>query len=183
LLLTLQQAATRLGKSLRQVRYMVTRGELGARKVEGRWVIDDSALPASEGQRQAADRRRAGLAAAVEDALDLGHEGRRRWSLRDLQAFKVGLPLYRDTCGILGDAHPAALALRQSLANLARGCHRFAHGEKLSAYQQARDAASDAAFELALAQANAAPLVDRVEQDYLAAVAGLLRRNERRPRA
>jgi len=69
--LSLEQAATRLGKSVRQIRYMIQRGQLRARKDGGRWVIDSDTLPLDEGAQQAADRRRDQLEAAVEHALEL----------------------------------------------------------------------------------------------------------------
>ena len=46
--LTLEQAATRLGKSLRQVRYMIKSQRLPAQKVGGRWMVDSADLPLSE---------------------------------------------------------------------------------------------------------------------------------------
>ena len=57
MLLSIEQAAVQIGKSARQVRYMVKTGKLPARRDGARWVIDSDALPRSPGQEQAAERR------------------------------------------------------------------------------------------------------------------------------
>jgi excisionase family DNA binding protein len=59
--LSLQQAAERLGKSVRQVRYLIQTGALPAQKSGGRWLIAAADLPLSEGQRAALERRERAL--------------------------------------------------------------------------------------------------------------------------
>jgi excisionase family DNA binding protein len=51
--LTLEEAAQRLGKTVRQVRYLIQTGALRADKSSGRWRIDAADLPLSEPQRAA----------------------------------------------------------------------------------------------------------------------------------
>ncbi|MCC2868226.1 MAG: helix-turn-helix domain-containing protein, partial [Candidatus Accumulibacter phosphatis] len=46
--LTLEQAAALLGKTRRQVVYMIEQGRLPAQKVGGRWVIERAALTTDE---------------------------------------------------------------------------------------------------------------------------------------
>jgi excisionase family DNA binding protein len=41
----IEQAAERLGKSVRQVRYLIQTGALRANKTGGRWLIDAADLP------------------------------------------------------------------------------------------------------------------------------------------
>ncbi len=48
--LTLQEAAVRLGKSVRQVRYLINSGQISAQKLGGRWFVQSSDLPLSQGQ-------------------------------------------------------------------------------------------------------------------------------------
>ena len=182
--LTIPQVAAMLGKSERQVRYLISKGELPARKDGGTWVIDDAALPRSDGQTAAQDRRQRQMRDAVEDVLGVSAPERRRFSICDLRAFQVGLPLLRRCEAELGGEHAATRALRAALRQLSLGCHHFERRDKAGAYRAAREAASEAAFELALSEAPAAPaLLDLVEQDLLAAIAGLLRRMDRRPAA
>jgi hypothetical protein len=50
---SLIDACRLLGKTPRQVRYLVKKGELRAKKVAGRWVVDADELPLSEGQKSA----------------------------------------------------------------------------------------------------------------------------------
>ncbi|KFB70854.1 MAG: DNA binding domain, excisionase family [Candidatus Accumulibacter phosphatis] len=183
--LTLEQAAARLGKSERQIRYLVHNGRLPAEKIGGRWLIDSDALTLSDGQREAVERKERQLRAAVEEGLGLPAASERspRYSVRDLKGFQLALPLYRQTAACLGADHPATLALRRVLEELARGCHRFEHAEKAEAYRQARDAASAAVVELLLCTRPETDAVAvQIEQDLMAALAGLLRRLDHRRR-
>lgn len=52
--LSLAEAAAHLGKSPRQVRYLIKQGKLRARKRGSAWVIDSTDLPRSEAQVEAA---------------------------------------------------------------------------------------------------------------------------------
>jgi hypothetical protein len=181
--LSLQQAADRLGKTPRQVRYLIRTGRLTAQKVGGRWVVESADLPLSAGQRAAVERRERQLRAAVEEGLGLSDVPQRppRYSVRDLKAFQVALPLYHRALAALAPDHPAATALREVLGLLTRGCHRFERGAKAEAYREARDAASRAVCELLLEGSGPADeLVGAIEQDLMASLAGLLRRLERR---
>jgi excisionase family DNA binding protein len=185
--LTLEQAAAALGKSPRQVRYMIEQGKLPAEKVEGRWRIDSEALPqapARENARQTAGKRRKErLREVVDEALDLEGGPERRYSVLDLKAFQVALPLYRRSLEALGEEHPASGRLRTVLERLALGCHRFEPKDKTSAYREAWDAASLAVCELVLAGGEQADtLRQALEQDLMAALAGLLRRMDRQRR-
>jgi excisionase family DNA binding protein len=184
--LTIEEAAARLGKSPRQVRYLIQSKRLPARKFAGSWVIESENLPLSEGQTRALERRERQLRSAVEQALELPADGDRplRYSVRDLKAFQLALPVYQKASQILGNDHPATAALRRVLEHLARGCHRYDRADKATAYREARDAASLAVCELVLqGRAEAVELVAAIEQELMSALAGLLRRIEpRRPR-
>lgn len=181
--LTIDQAAARLGKSARQIRYLIQTERLPARKLGGTWIIESENLPLSPGQEAALERRGRQFRSAVEQALDLPDEKERpsRYSVNDLKAFQIALPLFRSATDSLGSEHPATRALRQSLEHLARGCHRFERSDKATAYRDARDAASLAVCELILAQdGGTADLVTQLEQNLMGAFAGLLRRVDRR---
>lgn len=181
--LTIEQAAVKLGKSPRQIRYLIRQGELPASKQGNMWFIDGAALALAPEQQELESRKVENLRAAVEDALAPGRPARRRYSLRDLKAFQLALPIYREATSALGPEHAACAALRRGFEQLARGCHRFQHADKAAAYREARDAFSQAACELALADLPAAQaLLDPLEQELMAAVVGLLRRTEDRRR-
>lgn len=191
--LSLEEAATSLGKSVRQIRYMIQEKRLVARKVAGRWFVSlPPASPQTESTPAAApaadltDRERAQarkatrLRTAVEDALELG-TAPRRYSLRDLKAFQLALPLYQKALAAVGGEHAATRALRQVLEELARGCHRFDGASKAESYRAARDAASLAVCELLLVPLPGSErLVESIEQELMAALAGLLRRLDRK---
>ena len=184
--LTIRQASDTLGKTQRQIRYLIQQNELKADKREGRWMIDSRDLPLSEGQRAALQRRETKLRETVEDGLGLEKESkgsRPAYSIRDLKAFQFALPLHADTAQTMGPEHRAVQQLREALDLLGQGCHRFERSDKAAAYRSARDAASTTAVALALEQTDeAAALLERVESNLLPAIAGLIRRLERTQR-
>lgn len=170
--LSIAEAAALLGKSVRQVRYMIDMGRIPARKVGGRWVIRKDALPRSVGQRKAQERRRERLRDAVDDALESPRRTpKKRFSFRDLRAVQLMLPIYEGTRE-LGEDHPSTLALRMSLEHLCRGCHRYQRGDKAQAYRAGRDEASRAACALALCDTGPAhDLLTRIEDEVMPALA------------
>ncbi len=176
--LTLQQAATALGKTRRQVQYLIQQGRLPAKKVGGRWYVESADLEADPAAGQRAQQRHGQMQAAIEDALQPGRRAH-RYSLRDLKAFQIVLPLYR-LLRQSGAAEPATQHLKTVLEQLAQGYHRFGRGEKTSAYRAARDAASLAVLELLLDDDRThEEVITALEDDFMAAVAGLLRRVDR----
>jgi excisionase family DNA binding protein len=180
--LTLTQAAQLLGKTRRQVEYLILQGRLPARKVGERWQIEDTDLPLSPGQRQAERRRADGLRDAAAAVLEASAP-RPRYSMRDLNAFAAARTLWRDGAAVLPAGHPAGPHLRAALDQLALGCHRFEQPDKAAAYHAARDALSLAACALLLdADESLAALAERIEGEAIPAVAGLLRRAERKRR-
>ncbi len=121
----------------------------------------------------------------MSEALDIEPEEKRpkRYSVRDLKAFQITLPLYRQARQELGEEHSATQALRRVLEHLSCGCHRFEYKEKAEAYRIARDQASLAVCELAINETKAAEqLLQALEQDLMAALAGLLRRLDKTKR-
>jgi len=91
--LTLEQAAVSLGKTRRQVRYLIQQGRLPARKTGGRWYVESAALQQDPAAAHRAQGRDAQLQSAIEEALRPAAT-RRSYSLQDLKAFQVLLPLY-----------------------------------------------------------------------------------------
>jgi hypothetical protein len=180
--LTLDQAAVKMGMSARQVRYLIQQGRLPAEKLAGRWFIDTANLPLDEAARQRRGRREARLLAVAEEAVTGGGE-RTRYSVRDLKAFQIALPVYRELRANLGDDHGAVRHVRAALDHLTQGCHRYGRAEKIEAYRAARDAVSLAVCALLLADsADLTAIVDVLEQEFMPAAAGLLRRAERKRR-
>jgi excisionase family DNA binding protein len=180
--LSLQEAVQILGKTRRQVLYMIEQGRLPARKIGGRWVVERADLQVDEAVQQRSSQKQARLKAVIEDALTPGQE--RRYTLRDLKAVQVATPIYRDLAARGNGWEKAAAHMRTCLDQLAVGCHRYDRQEKTVAYRAARDAASLAAMELLLHTAANSPdaLLDAIEQELMPAFAGLLRRSERRGR-
>ena len=179
--LSLSQAAEQLGKTRRQIRYMIQEGRLEASKEGGRWSVDSGALPL-DGPRQAAQARRL---ERLRDAADhaLGPRPATRWGLRDLKAIEVGVPLYRRCRDLLGEDAPPARELRTALDLLAVGAHRYSAADKRDAYRAARDATARAAMALLLAPDQGADaFFDEIERELLPAIVGALRRTERRGR-
>jgi excisionase family DNA binding protein len=184
MLLTIEQTASRLGKSTRQIRYQIKNGQIAAQKVGGRWLIETADLPLSERQQQTLERKERQLRAAVTQGLGLDEDERQpRYSVRQLRAIQIILPLLQQISETLGAQHPATLELRQTLAQLCLGCHRFEQNDKSQAYRQAREHASLAICELLLSgHERADEFIDEIEQQLMATLAGLLRRLEPRKR-
>ena len=181
--LTISEAASLLGKSERQVRYLIQQGELEARKVAGRWVVSSEALPAP--------KRRAGPAPSsggpkheVAERLRQAAETppARRYSVRDLRAYQAAEPIYRELCTSLGAEDAVTVRLRQALDLIARGCHTYQSGRKVEFYEQAREQVASAVTDLLLdgpaQDETRASLADRLEAALLPQLAGLIRSSE-----
>src|SRR5437870_3594884 len=91
--LSLQQTADILGKTRRQVLYMIEQGKLQAKKAGGRWVVDRTDLQVDEARQQRASQQQARFKAVIEEALIPGKE--RRYTLRDLRAVQLAVPIYQ----------------------------------------------------------------------------------------
>lgn len=188
--LSLSEAATVLGKSLRQVRYLIKTGRLAAAKDGGSWSIESSSLPLTEEQRQALVTRMTAAREALSQALApadkvAGGEGEKRhYTVKDLAAFQAGRALYREAEQILPPDHPACRLLRAALALVARGCHNFHPGEKVRRFVQARDLAATALTELLLPGGQdgerLGALADRLEQELIPKISGLVAALERK---
>lgn len=176
---SLVDACRLLGKTPRQVRYLVKKGELHGRKVSGRWVVDAADLPISEGQRAARASKEQQLRDTVEKAL--GPARARPYGVADLVAFQAGVRVHAALLAALGAAHPAVDAVSAALVALAQGYHRFHDRDKLDAYRLAREeAARAAALVLLSGHAEAEGLAAAIEREVLPSILGLVRRCERR---
>ncbi len=184
--LTLTEAAQLLGKTPRQVRYMIKTGRLQASKDGERWRIRRDDLPLSERQTLARQAQAEDLRVSVEAALGphLEPKGAKRgYSVSSMSAFGKGQSLYGEAREALGSDHPAVSALADSLVSISQGCHRYHDREKLEAYRAAREAAACAtAFMLMDGGEAIGGFARRLEEGVLPAICGLIRRSERRAR-
>lgn len=182
--LTIEETAARMGKTLRQVRYMIQLGQVKATKRGGRWFIEQEDAPKSAGQAAAATRKQQRLRAAAEEVLGGERGGKRIYSVSDLRAFQIGEQVLQELRKRPAESLALAIeALRRGLYWLTCGCHRFDNGDKGVAYRKARDEASGAVCELLLSEdPRAKSAATTLETAMLPALAGLLRRTERRTR-
>ena len=180
--LSLAEAASALGRSERQVRYLIKTGRLKATKDGGRWVVDRADLPLSVGQRQARQKKAESLQDAVEQALGphLDPLARKTWTVRSMGSFRSAHAAWKLAHEAVGLEHPAVAALQQTLLEIGRGCHAFHPEDKKAAFRMAREHASDAAVLLILeGSEKAISAANAVERDVLPALAGLARRQEK----
>ena len=178
--LSLTQTAQLLGKTRRQVEYLIRQGRLKAQKQDGRWRIDEADLPLSAGQRQAVRRRADALRDSALNILERDAP-RPAYSMTDLKAFQVTSTLWHDGCADLSAEHPAVPQLHTAIQRLAVGCHRFERADKAQAYHAARDALALAACALHLDPSpQHQALARRIEDEAIPAVAGLMRRHQGR---
>jgi hypothetical protein len=186
--LSLAQTATVLGKSERQVRYLIKLGRLQASKATGTWEIDEADLPLTAEQRTGIGERvevaRQAFEKAVEPAVR-ATESTATYSVTKLAAFTGGEAVYRE----LRDqfpADPAVPLLFAALEHLTRGCHAFHADEKRRHFREARGLAAAALTHLLLggqaSDGTRRALAERLEQAVLPKISGLIAACEKRAR-
>jgi hypothetical protein len=190
--LSLAEAATALGKSERQVRYLIKTGRLSAAKQGGQWAIDSADLPLTEAQRQRLAERLRGAREAFDKGLDpatkavAAGDARRQFSVTDLAAFRVAMDIYRDLKKDLGKEDPACLHLGAALVQMACGCHSFQPTDKVGRFTAARELAATAVAELLLAAEEGdrpgRSLAERLEQELIPKLGGLVAAYEKKNR-
>ncbi len=198
--LSIAETATVLGKSQRQIRYLIKTGGLRATKEGQRWRIEGADLPISDAERQALSERAQVARSAFEKGLEpvvkaalaapgnaaAGEETKRSYSVTDLRAFQAGETIYREALRDLGAEEPAVGHLFEALSLLSRGCHCFHPKEKAGRFTEARELAATAVAALLLhdgdEDAGRRGLALRIEQEMIPKVAGLVASYEKRSR-
>lgn len=185
--LALSEAATLLGKSPRQVRYLIKTGRLEAEKDGGQWQIDSSALTLSDDQRQALEARSQAAREAFEKGLEPATKAageKAGYSVTDMTAFQAGQSIYTELRGLANSDEAAVRHLFTALASLTRGCHCFHPADKARRFTEARESAADAVTELLLHgdEEQRRDLARRVEQELIPKLAGLVASQEKRSR-
>jgi len=202
--LTLSETAIVLGKTPRQVRYLIKTGTLTAKKKNGCWVIDNTDLPLAPAERQAMARRaevaQQAMAeataplqkAATQEPASLvkgrveGDKEKKTYSVTDLKTFTLGAQIHREIESHLGREDPARLCLFDALKMLCRGCHAFQPPQKEARFTEAREAAADAvAFLLLEGDGNDRQrmvLAERIETELIPKLAALAASQEKRTR-
>ena len=181
MILSLTDAARLLGKTPRQVRYLIQHGDLPAEKVNGRWHVKRADLPLSEGAQQARATKIEGALQIAEDVLRKGADTQRSFSVLDLKAFRNGRSLYHRLVAECTPEHPAVGFMKESLMLLSVGCHSFQHRDKAVRYADARAQACRAVVAL-LVDTEHEDLAKEIECHYLTPLGGLIRRSETRRR-
>ncbi len=188
--LSIAQAAATLGKTERQIRYLIKTGRLKARRDGGRWLIASDDLPLSPAQRESMQKNVEAARQAVEQAIapataaaDGKATERKHYSVTDLKAFRIGEGLLAQVEQAGGSADVVAGLLRQALLHLTRGCHTFHPPQKVQRLGEARDLVADAVTTLLLSGDEARrALALRIEQELIPCLGGLLASHERRYR-
>lgn len=180
--LSLSEAARLLGKTDRQMRYLVCSGEIPARKDKGRWRIHRDDLPLGEGQERAQRQKDERAARLAEEILRPAAKGSKKgFSVREIRAYREGAPIYRQIVAEVGAEHPSVVLLREAFMLLACGYHEFEGDKKALLYAEARHQASRAAMVLLLdGEEKYGELVGQLETILLPAVGGLIHQAEKR---
>jgi hypothetical protein len=189
--ISLAETATVMGRSERQVRYLIKTGKLKAAKEGGQWRIATSDLPLTEEQRHALN----GRLQVARDAFEKGlepvakttggrGEGRRQYSVTDLAAFQAGQAIFREIREDPGEESVACRQLAAALTLVVRGCHNYQPADKASRFLEARELAATAVAELLLhGEARHRTLAERIEQELIPKLSGLVASSERRSRS
>lgn len=186
--LSLPHVATVLGKSERQIRYLIKIGRLQASKSDGRWEIDEADLPLSAAQRDAiagrVDVARQAFEKAVEPA-GRATEAAGQYSVTKLVAFTCGEAVYRELREHFPD-DPAGALLFSTLEHVTRGCHAFHADDKRRHFREARGLAATVLTHLLLGGDGSCErrraLAGRLEQELLPKLSGLIAACERKAR-
>lgn len=179
---SLSEVAGLLGKTHRQVRYMVQTGQLkGQRTEQGRWRVHKEDLPIEVTDAQLEDVQR--LTAAAKSQAPAKPD---RYSVQDLRAFQAGAPLYRDALATWGHEDQVTMRLRHALERITLGCHAFSPDQKINHFENAREALAVVVADLLLSSESEddarMTLSDRIETELLPRVGGLIRAAERQER-
>ncbi|MEM7253287.1 MAG: helix-turn-helix domain-containing protein [Pseudomonadota bacterium] len=186
--LSLTETSDVLGKSERQIRYMIRAEQLPATKVGGRWEIDSADLPLTDAQRAKLAERAHTVTSAMTDALESVAKATtggkaRPFSVTDFQAFQIGRSVYHDVVDALGPDSLSAQHLYAALAGLTRGCHAYRPADKAAHFSRAREATADSVTALLVNDhAQATSLATRIEQEVIPKLSALLAAQERRGR-
>jgi excisionase family DNA binding protein len=167
--LTLDEAALLTGRTVRQIRYLVEKGRIPARRDGARWLVDRADLPAPRPILTAASPATESPARALAEGP----------SLAELPAFTAGRRLYTQLLATLGEGHPGAGLLKRALVHLAAAHHRSHPVDKARALRACRDALSESVCELFLVDGNATQ-ARAVERELLPVVLAALGEVERR---
>lgn len=185
--LSVAEAATVLGKTPRQIRYLIRQGHLQAKRQGKSWQIDSDSLPLGDAARQALaerlDTARKTVDAAlapVAKALGAPAEAAERYSVRKLLAFETGCRLYQELVSGSLRAEPAQQALFEGLVQLTQGCHAFRAEEKAGHFREARRQVATATAHLYLCDdEHGADIAARLEQELIPKIGGLVAAQEK----
>ncbi len=183
--ISLSEAAKILGRTERQVRYGIQKGQLAATKVAGRWRIDTEALPLSVDERRGLAERLAMAKAAFDKGLAPARKvaGEKKvYSLTRLEAFSQGAEVLQAMRGALGQTDPACEYVRSALEWVSRGFHSYHPRDKAARFTEAREEAASAVADLLLRDSaeGAKELALRVEAEVIPKIAGLVAAYEKR---
>ena len=175
---SISEAAILLGKTERQIRYMIQKQTLDAYKDGSRWIISIKNRPKPETN----ERQMRGLQATVEATLGISDHKKTKWTVRSLDIFEKGRNIYLETQEKFGDKASAVLySLFLALQAITRGTHAYHRAQKIRNYQRARQYTCDAITQALLHKdVNIHDVADKLEQDLLTHLSGLMRRAERR---
>jgi len=176
--LSLREAAELMGLSVRQLRYMVQKGTVAARKEGGRWVVPKETVTLTAGQQRAVAQKSARAADVVDKLLE--KKKGKHYSMLDLRAFEAGRSLYREAKESFGEEHAVPCLLFEALMQLGCGCHAFSRNRKVAAFVMAREQVSRAAVHLFTDDGEHEDLGRRLETELIPRISGLIRRVESR---
>ncbi len=180
--LTLSDAAAVMGCSVRQVRYLIKQGKLPAVKRGGMWWLHRDKLPRTEGQLSAQVQKAEELKQSVHASLGPHLQGpaKSKFGVSTLRAFVVGQEILLACRALPVPVPEATESFTKSLVSIGQGCHRFHPRDKSHAYKLAREEGARTVVLLHLANESATKaLAARIEEDFLPAVSGLIRRTDR----
>lgn len=188
--LRIEEAAKLLGKSARQIRYMIETKRLPARREGKTWKIRKEDLPLTEGQERAKERKEEKVKNIAEEILgkqskSLGQdiiEKRMHYALKNQSSFTLSQEAYQRAKLIFGDTHYISKVLKRGLLYITLAWYEYASAQRIIWLQQARLRMCKALTELLTIpertpEMNA--LSELIEIHIIAGINGLARHAER----
>jgi len=189
--LKLKEVANLLGKSERQIRYMIKKGELKAIKKDGQWSIDRECLPFSVKQILTINRKREIFTDGIDKVVNK-LAIKKEYTFTDLRSFQLSYALYREFLNQDGQDGKDLqdnfnVQLGKVFVCLASGYHSFDTQDKIREYKRAKLELCQLLVNLFTKnhQKPSQPLakaMNTIEKDIIPSINGLIRAIEKKER-
>lgn len=189
--ITISEAATLLGKSKRQIRYMIQQGKLKAEKAGKEWLINREHLPLSEAQLKSLERKAQQVRSVIDDAIGKpadgivrdAREARKKYALATQSCFKLTKQAYGLAKQLFGGEHQNTQKLHTVIELVTKGWFSFIPAARLRFLRYARELICEVLTDTLLIENPSnehTAFAELLEFDIIVSLSGLIRSSEKR---